>query len=70
MSCLPVRRRSPQKKPGGYAWIDWQTRAKLRGPKKDETTLILYAREFPPEGDDCDARLICAAFELGLEALH
>jgi len=53
------------KKTGQFAWIDWQTRAKLRGPKKNETTLIICAREFPPEGDECDARLICAAFDLG-----
>jgi len=50
---------------GRFVWIDWQTRAKLRSPKKTETTLIIYAKEFPPEGDECDARLICAAFELG-----
>jgi glutamate synthase domain-containing protein 3 len=25
----------------------------------------LNAREFPPEGEDCDSRLICAAYELG-----
>ena len=54
------------KKTGRFAWIDWQTRAgELRSPKKTETTLIIHAREFPPEGDACDARLICAAFELG-----
>ena len=48
-----------------YAWIDWKERKGLRAPAANETTLIVYAREFPPEGDDCDARLLCAAHELG-----
>ena len=30
-----------------------------------QTTLILNANGFPPEGDDCDARLIWRAYELG-----
>ena len=48
-----------------YAWIDFGSRHDLRAPAESETTLILYARDFPPEGDDCDARLLCAAHELG-----
>jgi hypothetical protein len=27
--------------------------------------LVLNAAEFPPEGEECDARLLCAAYELG-----
>jgi glutamate synthase domain-containing protein 3 len=26
---------------------------------------VLNAEKFPPEGEDCDARLICAAYEMG-----
>ncbi len=50
---------------GIYRHIDWNTRAALRAPKKTEKILIINAREFPPEGDDCDARLICASHKLG-----
>ena len=37
----------------------------MRGPKSDETTLVIFARDFPPEGDDCDSRLAVEAYELG-----
>jgi glutamate synthase domain-containing protein 1/glutamate synthase domain-containing protein 3 len=45
--------------------IDWDTRGDLRAPEGDETILVIYARDFPPEGDDCDSRLAVAAYELG-----
>jgi len=45
--------------------IDWETRGNLRAPKSDETTLVIFARDFPPEGDDCDSRLAVKAYELG-----
>lgn len=45
--------------------IDRQLRQHLRPPAASETTLIVYARDFPPEGDDCDARLLCDAYKLG-----
>ena len=48
-----------------YRLIDWTTRASLRPPRPGEGMLVLNARDFPPEGDACDARLICSAFELG-----
>ena len=51
--------------PGIYRYIDWDTRSTLRPPGNDEKILVINAREFPPEGEDCDARLICAAFEMG-----
>lgn len=50
---------------GRYRHIDWNTRAALRAPEAIENILIINARNFPPEGDDCDARLICAAHKLG-----
>ncbi len=50
-----------------YRYIDWGSRDSLRAPQKGEKILVLNAREFPPEGDDCDARLICAAHKLGWE---
>ncbi len=48
-----------------YRFIDWSTRTTLRAPREHEGVLVLNAREFPPEGDACDSRLICAAYELG-----
>jgi len=37
----------------------------LRPPRDHESVLVLNASGFPPEGEDCDARLICAAYEAG-----
>jgi glutamate synthase domain-containing protein 3 len=48
-----------------YRHVDWQTRATLRAPQDREKVLIINARAFPPEGETCDARLICAAYRLG-----
>ena len=45
--------------------IDWKTRASLRAPRRDETTLVVFADGFPPEGGDSDARLMVKAYELG-----
>jgi glutamate synthase domain-containing protein 1/glutamate synthase domain-containing protein 3 len=48
-----------------YRMISWDTRTQLVEPMGGQTTLILDASGFPPEGDDCDARLICRAYEMG-----
>ncbi|MGB7918422.1 MAG: hypothetical protein WCF40_00040, partial [Desulfobacterales bacterium] len=48
-----------------YRQIDWSTRDALRPPQEPEKILVVNAREFPPEGDACDARLICAAYKMG-----
>jgi len=48
-----------------YAYIDWQTRADLRQPGGEEEVLVVNARHFPPQGDECDARLAARAFGLG-----
>jgi glutamate synthase domain-containing protein 3 len=50
---------------GRYRYIDWEIKDSLRSPEDNEEILVINAREFPPEGDDCDARLICAAHKLG-----
>ena len=52
---------------GIYRYIDWDTREALRAPRDDEKILVLNAWDFPPEGENCDARLICAAYEMGWE---
>jgi glutamate synthase domain-containing protein 1/glutamate synthase domain-containing protein 3 len=48
-----------------YRRLDWQTRESLSAPPGKDAILVLDAAEFPPEGEDCDARLLCRAFELG-----
>ncbi|MFZ1984625.1 MAG: hypothetical protein WAU91_09455 [Desulfatitalea sp.] len=48
-----------------YRHIDWETRSTLRPPQGDERICVLNAKEFPPEGDTCDARLICDAYAMG-----
>lgn len=50
---------------GRYRYIDFKTRHQLRGPQTGEEILVVYAREFEPEGDDCDARLLCEAYFKG-----
>ncbi len=45
--------------------IDFATRDRLRAPRGRETTLVIDAERFEPEGDRCDAVLITAAWKLG-----
>ena len=45
--------------------IDWNSRGKLRAPEVDERVLVIYANEFPMEGDDCDSRLLVSAYRQG-----
>jgi glutamate synthase domain-containing protein 1/glutamate synthase domain-containing protein 3 len=48
-----------------YAFIDWPSRKSLRAPQAGEEILVINAAQFPPEGDNCDSRLIVAAYQLG-----
>ena len=48
-----------------YAGINWDSRKSLRQPEGHEEILVVDCRDFPPEGDECDARLVDAAYELG-----
>jgi glutamate synthase domain-containing protein 1/glutamate synthase domain-containing protein 3 len=50
---------------GAYRLIDLETRGDLRGPARGETTLVVDAMRFPPEGEGCDATLVCDAFLKG-----
>jgi len=45
--------------------ITWDTRDRLAAPRAGEDLLVIDAQGFPPEGDACDARLLCRAYELG-----
>jgi glutamate synthase domain-containing protein 1 len=48
-----------------HARITWETREKLRGPRNQEATLLIDARGFAPEGDDCDSNVSIKAYQLG-----
>ncbi len=45
--------------------IDWSTRELLAAPEAGEELLCIDAEGFPPEGDDCDAVLMRAAYKAG-----
>ncbi|MEN6576580.1 MAG: glutamate synthase, partial [Phycisphaerales bacterium] len=50
---------------GSYRLIDFQIAGALRAPIKGETTLVIDAAGFPPEGDRCDATLLFDAYMKG-----
>jgi glutamate synthase domain-containing protein 1/glutamate synthase domain-containing protein 3 len=50
---------------GPFRLIDFQTREHLRKPQENETTLVIDAAHFPPEGNDCDAALLVDAWMKG-----
>ena len=50
---------------GNHRLIDFETRGNLRGPEASETTLVIDAANFAPEGDDCDAALLVDAYIKG-----
>jgi glutamate synthase domain-containing protein 3 len=50
---------------GAYRLIDFETRDNLRKPQENETTLVIDAARFAPEGNDCDAELLVDAFMKG-----
>jgi glutamate synthase domain-containing protein 1/glutamate synthase domain-containing protein 3 len=48
-----------------YRMIDFETRKDLRKPQHDEKTLVINAKLFPPEGDECDAAYLVRAYMAG-----
>jgi glutamate synthase domain-containing protein 1/glutamate synthase domain-containing protein 3 len=54
-----------QTQDGPYRRITWQSRGQLRGPEGEERTLLIDARGFAAEGQDCDATLAVRAYHLG-----
>ncbi|MCD4719010.1 MAG: hypothetical protein K8S13_04010 [Desulfobacula sp.] len=48
-----------------YAYIDRAGRKDLRGPQGNEKILVVNAKEFEPEGKNCDSRMINKAYRLG-----
>ena len=50
---------------GRYRLINYEIRKALRSPRNNETTLVIDAGLFPPEGDECDAALLVDAYRKG-----
>ncbi len=50
---------------GRYRYIDRKLQPALTAPDSPDQVLVLNAREFEPEGDHCDARLIVEAYQKG-----
>jgi len=48
-----------------YRLIEFETRSELRGPKDKEKTLVVNSKNFPPEGNECDAMYLVRAYKLG-----
>ncbi|MBW1992244.1 MAG: glutamate synthase, partial [Deltaproteobacteria bacterium] len=48
-----------------YRQVDWETRGRLTEPSQPDAVLIVDVSAFPPEGEDCDARFLCRAYQLG-----
>jgi glutamate synthase domain-containing protein 1 len=48
-----------------YRRIDFDNRSTLREPRQEESTLVIDAGDFAPEGDGCDAILLVDAYMLG-----
>ncbi|MFO7459665.1 MAG: hypothetical protein R6X07_03510 [Desulfatiglandales bacterium] len=64
----PREERRPNARGGSrssYRLIDWETRGFFRGPDYHEKVLVIDASLFPPEGDQCDSRLMGEAFFRG-----
>ena len=60
---IPSLEKSDEK--GSYRSIDWETRQFFRGPTYNEKVLVINASLFPPEGDNCDSRLMTEAYLRG-----
>jgi glutamate synthase domain-containing protein 3 len=48
-----------------FTQIDFTHRQDLRPPQLTEKILVINAAHFPPEGEECDARLLVKAYGLG-----
>jgi glutamate synthase domain-containing protein 1/glutamate synthase domain-containing protein 3 len=48
-----------------FVRVGWDSRNKLRAPGSGESTLLIDATGFEPEGPDCDAALAVKAYGLG-----
>ena len=53
------------RKVGYWSLVDFPTKGHLRPPIAVETTIVIDGKDFPPEGNDCDALLMVEAYRLG-----
>jgi glutamate synthase domain-containing protein 1/glutamate synthase domain-containing protein 3 len=58
-----------EKREGSHRRVTWDSREQLRNPLGSETTLLIDARGFQPEGPDSDASLAKTAYALGWRRL-
>ena len=59
----------PSSEPTRQRSLAWDTRSTLRAPVAGETTLVIDTLGFPPEGEECAARWIVRAAEMGWRKL-
>ncbi len=50
---------------GRYRRVDFSTRNQLAAPRREDAILVVFSRDFQPEGDDCDALLMVQAYRQG-----
>jgi glutamate synthase domain-containing protein 1/glutamate synthase domain-containing protein 3 len=50
---------------GTFRRVNWESRKQMAAPRAGETTLVVDAEKFPPEGDECDAVTQREAYNLG-----
>jgi glutamate synthase domain-containing protein 1/glutamate synthase domain-containing protein 3 len=50
---------------GFWRRVNWASRDRLAEPCSGEELLIIDARDFPPEGEECDAALMRKAYQCG-----
>jgi len=51
--------------PGRFKRVEWETRHEVIPPGHASDVLVVLARDFPAEGDECDNRLMINAFHRG-----
>jgi glutamate synthase domain-containing protein 1/glutamate synthase domain-containing protein 3 len=62
---LPAIADSENNSENSYRMIDYATRKNLRAIGKNETTLVINAFGFPPEGNESDSSLLMDAYMMG-----
>jgi glutamate synthase domain-containing protein 1/glutamate synthase domain-containing protein 3 len=51
--------------PGRYHRVDFSSRDQLVAPQRADSTLVVFSRDFQPEGKDSDALMMARAFRQG-----
>ncbi|MBW1711750.1 MAG: glutamate synthase, partial [Deltaproteobacteria bacterium] len=54
----------PDQGQGPLVRVGWSSRQSLGAPRPGQEALVICARDFPPEGEECDAKLLVRAFGL------